>query len=66
MLAQGMKAKRRSLMMTTKKRNQRTPEPFSDDSERDRFGRLVKKLVNVPKREIDEKAREWEKRKGAS
>jgi hypothetical protein len=43
------------------------PEPEKvkepDDSERDRFARFVKKLVNVPKREIDEKAKEWRKRR---
>jgi hypothetical protein len=31
-------------------------------SERARFAHFAKKLVNVPKREIDEKQREWETR----
>jgi hypothetical protein len=39
------------------------PEPKPDDSERARFARFAKKLVNVPKREIDEKAGEWRGRK---
>ncbi len=37
------------------------PEP--DESERSRFARFAKKLVNVPKKEIDEKAKEWKNRK---
>jgi hypothetical protein len=40
-------------------------EPTSEkpeESERSRFARFAKKLVNVPKREIDEKAKEWKKR----
>lgn len=32
-----------------------------EDSERSRFARLAKKLVRVPKREIDEKAEERER-----
>ena len=39
------------------------PKPEPLESERERFGRFAKKLVNVPKREIDEKAKEWERRK---
>jgi hypothetical protein len=35
------------------------PEP--EDSERSRFARFAKKLVQVPKREIDEKAEEWKR-----
>ena len=35
------------------------PNPSREDSERSRFARFAKKLVNVPKREIDEKAKEW-------
>jgi hypothetical protein len=45
--------------------NQKKPEPESavpEGSERPRFARFAKKLVNVPKEEIDEKAREWESR----
>jgi len=34
-----------------------------EDSERARFVRFAKKLVNVPKKEIDEKAKEWKRRK---
>jgi hypothetical protein len=30
-----------------------------EDSERSRFARLAKKLVSVPKKEIDEKAEDW-------
>jgi hypothetical protein len=30
-----------------------------EDSERSRFARFAKKLVQVPKKEIDEKAEEW-------
>jgi hypothetical protein len=29
------------------------------ESERNRFARFARKLVNVPKKEIDEKAEEW-------
>ena len=36
------------------------PEP---ESERSRLARFAKKLVNVPKKEIDEKAKEWQERK---
>ena len=38
----------------------------SEDSERSRFARFARKLVRVPKREIDEKAEEWkrERRRG--
>jgi len=32
-----------------------------EDSERSRFSRLAKKLVQVPKKEIDEKAEEWKR-----
>jgi len=39
------------------------PAPFPDrDSERSRFARFAKRLVSVPKKEIDEKAKEWKKR----
>jgi hypothetical protein len=40
-----------------------TPEqkPDSEDSERSRFARFAKKLVQVPKKEIDEKAEEWKR-----
>ena len=33
------------------------PEP--EDTERSRFARFAKKLVQVPKKEIEEKAEEW-------
>jgi hypothetical protein len=38
-------------------------EPISEpeDSERSRFARFAKKLVQVPKKEIDEKAEEWKR-----
>jgi hypothetical protein len=38
-------------------------EPTSEleDSERSRFEQLTKKLVQVPKKEIDEKAEEWKR-----
>ena len=39
-----------------------TPEP--EDSERSRFARFAKKLVQVPKKEIDEKAEEWKRERG--
>ena len=45
--------------------NQKKPEPESpvpEESERSSFARFAKKLVNVPKKGIDEKAREWESR----
>jgi hypothetical protein len=35
-----------------------------EDSERFRFARFAKKLVRVPKREIDEKAEEWKRERG--
>jgi hypothetical protein len=40
-----------------------TPEdqPGPEDSERSRFERFAKKLVQVPKKEIDEKAEEWKR-----
>ena len=40
-----------------------TTDRLKPHSERDRFTRFAKKLVNVPKKEIDEKAKEWEERK---
>jgi hypothetical protein len=43
----------------TAKPSDPTPEP--EDSERSRFARLAKKLVRVPKKEIDEKAEEWKR-----
>jgi hypothetical protein len=43
------------------KRNQPGPMPEPEDSERSRFARFAKKLVQVPKREIDEKAEEWKR-----
>lgn len=46
---------------------QPTPEPEApepEDSERSRFERLAKKLVQVPKKEIDEKAEEWKRERG--
>jgi hypothetical protein len=39
-----------------------TSEP--EDSERSRFTRFAKKLVQVPKKEIDEKAEEWKRERG--
>lgn len=33
----------------------------SEDTERSRFERFAKKLVQVPKKEIDEKAEEWKR-----
>jgi hypothetical protein len=36
---------------------QKAPEP--EDAEHSRFERLARKLVRVPKREIDEKAKQW-------
>jgi hypothetical protein len=38
------------------------PEP--EDSERSRFAQLAKKLVRVPKKEIDEKAEQWKRERG--
>jgi hypothetical protein len=35
--------------------------PEAEDSERTRFVGFVEKLVQVPKREIDEKAEEWKR-----
>jgi len=46
---------------------QPTPEtdaPEPEDSERSRFERLAKELVQVPKKEIDEKAEEWKRERG--
>ena len=42
------------------------PEPTSEpeDCERSRFARFAKKLVHVPKKEIDEKAEEWKQDRG--
>jgi hypothetical protein len=36
-----------------------TSEP--EDSDRSRFARFAKKLVQVPKKEIDEKGEEWKR-----
>ncbi len=47
--------------MTPDRKSSKPEKP--DDSERSRFAKFAKKLVNVPKREIDEKAKEWETRK---
>ncbi len=47
--------------------DQSTPQPASpesEDSERSRFARFAKKLVQVPKKEIDEKAEEWKQERG--
>jgi len=47
--------------------DQPTPKPASsepEDSERSSFARLAKKLVRVPKKEIDEKAEEWKRERG--
>jgi hypothetical protein len=47
-----------------------TPEPKPsepsepEDSERSRFARFAKKLVRVPKKELDEKAEEWKRERG--
>jgi hypothetical protein len=35
--------------------------PEAEDPERTRFVGFVKKLVQVPKKEIDEKAEEWKR-----
>jgi len=42
---------------------ERNPPPASEseDTERSRFARFAKKLVQVPKKEIDEKAEEWKR-----
>lgn len=48
--------------------NQKKPEPESpvpEESERSSFARFAKKLLNVPKKGIDEKAREWESPRSA-
>ena len=37
------------------------PAEEPEDSERARFARFAKKLVQVPKTEIDEKAEEWKR-----
>jgi hypothetical protein len=43
--------------------DRKNPEPEGaearPESERNRFARFARKLVNVPKKEIDEKAEEW-------
>jgi hypothetical protein len=55
-----------------KQRDDSTPESNpppaseSEDSERSRFARFAKKLVQVPKKEIDEKAEEWKRRKDST
>jgi hypothetical protein len=35
------------------------PDSEPEDTERSRFARFAKKLVQVPKKEIDEEAAEW-------
>jgi hypothetical protein len=37
------------------------PQPEPEHAERSRFARFAKKLVRVPKREIDEKGEEWKR-----
>jgi hypothetical protein len=50
-------------MKTSKRKaDARTSENGGSSEERARFARFAKKLVNVPKKEIDEKAKEWESR----
>ncbi len=55
-------------MAENRKKPPIAPTEESEGSERDRFGRFAKKLVSVPKKEIDEKAKDWEhkRRKGRS
>jgi len=48
----------------TPERDPSEPTPESEDSERSRFARFAKKLVSVPKKEIDEKAEEWKRERG--
>jgi TPP-dependent indolepyruvate ferredoxin oxidoreductase alpha subunit len=53
-------------MVTAMTGDQENPErepnrSESEDSERSRFARFAKKLVQVPKKEIDEKAEEWKR-----
>jgi hypothetical protein len=43
---------------------QSKPTSESEDTERSRFERFAKKLVRVPKKEIDEKAEEWKRERG--
>jgi hypothetical protein len=38
---------------------ERAKDPEPEDAERSRFERFARKLVRVPKKEIDEKAEEW-------
>ena len=48
------------------KKNQQNPEPMKTKvttSEADRFVDFARKLVNVPKSEIDKKAEEYHKRR---
>jgi hypothetical protein len=40
------------------------PAGEPEDSERSRFARFAKKLVQVPKKEIDAKAEEWKRERG--
>jgi hypothetical protein len=62
-----MKPKRREHLTDTRKTrttmtsNISLQSPEHEDSERSRFTDLAKKLVQVPKKEIDEKAEEWKR-----
>ena len=42
------------------------PAEEPEDSERARFARFAKKLVQVPKKEIDEEAEEWKRERSAN
>ncbi len=49
--------------------DQKNPEREPDrsepeDAERSRFTRFAKKLVSVPKKEIDEKGEDWKRERG--
>jgi hypothetical protein len=49
-------------MAPDQKNPEREPDrPEPEDSERSRFARFAKKLVSVPKKEIDEKGEEWKR-----
>src|SRR5215217_9337914 len=60
------RTRRRPSVSGDRGRNPSEPASEPEDSERARFARFAKKLVQVPKKEIDEKAEEWKRERRAN
>jgi hypothetical protein len=50
--------------MTSEQEHSESANREAEESERTRFVGFAKKLVRVPKKEIDEKAEEWKRVRG--